>query len=158
MKRLIVLIAYLMIFALIATVLFFSGYYISGILIIIWMMFTPVFIVQKIFGMLKSALPFISFALFLSLTFDFNASVIGNLILYLSPFLSYILTRDKTKLIHGVMIFHTMYVLIINLFEIPFLQVIKVYVLLVIYLLLFPEHVYVLMKHQLQTIIHKKKA
>jgi len=158
MKRFTVLIAYMMIVAIIANVLLFSGYYLSGILVIIWMMFTPVLIVEKIFGMLKTALPFISFSLFLSLTYDFNASVIGNLILYLSPFLSYILTRHKTKLNHGVIVLHTLYVFSINLFEIPFLQAIKVYFMLMIYMLLLPEHVYARFKHQLQTFIHKKKA
>ena len=142
----------------IASILLFSSYYISGILVVLWMMITPLFMFQNIIGMFKTALPMLSFLLFISLNYDFDLSLIATLILYLSPYLSYILASPKSRLNDAVILSHTTYILLINLFEIPFLQIIKVYVMLCIYMLLFPKHVYILIKQRVQTLFHKKKA
>lgn len=159
MKRnMIALIIYMVILAVLANILLFSNDYLSGILLIVWMFLTPLLVIQKAFKMLRTALPIISFFIYLSLTYDFNQEVIGTLILYLSPFVSYILTKHKTPLTYGVIVVHALYIVSINLFEVPFLQMSKIFVMGMIYALLFPTHVWTSAKHVYLNKFNKKKA
>ena len=147
-------IVYAIIMMLSMIILGFTGYWLTSGLLMILLMLTPILFVGSLMRKLLSFVPLISMLSYVSLSYDFGQDAIGTLILYLTPFVVYVLTQRKTLLSHLTLSIHTGYLIVLNVTEIPFFQVMKVYVIFIIYILLLPTQ----LKHQINALFKKRNA
>ena len=136
-----------------AFIMFLTKHFLTSGLLMILLMLTPLLFVGTITRKLLSFIPLISVLAYMSLTYDFSLDATGSLVLYLSPFVSYVLTKQKTIISHSVITVHTLYLIILNFTSIPLLQGIKLYVIIVIYLLLLPSQLYRDIKKRMHKLI-----